>query len=60
MNEIKHFKLSNGEEVVCDVVEWPDVDGDSPDIVVRNCFKIISCWYAKGNEVFGIINLNLG
>jgi hypothetical protein len=41
MNEIKQFKLSNGEEVVCDVVEWPDPDDDSPDIVVRNCFKIL-------------------
>jgi hypothetical protein len=40
MNEIKHFKLSNGDEVVCDVIEWPDVDGDSPDLVVRNCFQI--------------------
>ena len=42
MNEIKHFKLTNGEEIVCDVIEWPDVDGDSPDIVVRNAFKIIT------------------
>ena len=42
MNEIKHFKLSNGDEVVCDVIEWPDADGDSPDIVVRNCFKIFT------------------
>ena len=41
MNEIKQFKLSNGDEIVCDVIEWPDVDGDSPDIVVRNCFKIV-------------------
>ena len=41
MNEIKQFKLSNGDEIVCDVVEWPDVDGDSPDIVVRNVFKIV-------------------
>jgi hypothetical protein len=50
MNEIKHFKLSNGDEVVCDVIEWPDVDGDSPDIVVRNCFKIITAG-AKGNGI---------
>jgi hypothetical protein len=47
MNEIKHFKLSNGEEIVCDVVEWPDVDGDSPDIVVRNCFKIVVAGMSK-------------
>lgn len=40
MNEIKHFKLANGEEIVCDVVEWPDPEGDSPDIVIRNVFRL--------------------
>ena len=41
MNEIKQFKLTNGEEIVCDVIEWPDVDGDSPDVVIKNAYKII-------------------
>jgi hypothetical protein len=49
MNEIKHFKLSNGEEIVCDVVEWPDPDGDSPDLVVRNSYKIVTT-FIKGND----------
>ena len=40
--EIKQFKLSSGEEIVCEVIEWPDVDEDEADIVVRNIFKIIS------------------
>jgi uncharacterized protein YuzB (UPF0349 family) len=42
MRDIKQFKLTSGEEIVCDVIEWPDVDGDSPDIVVRNVYKIIT------------------
>tara|TARA_R110000868_G_scaffold67271_2_gene199812 strand:- start:335 stop:763 length:429 start_codon:yes stop_codon:yes gene_type:complete len=50
MNEIKHFKLSNGDEIVCDVIEWPDVDGDSPDVVVRNVFKIVVAG-TKGNGI---------
>ena len=50
MNEIKHFKLSNGDEIVCDVVEWPDADGDSPDIVIRNAFKIVTAG-TKGNGI---------
>lgn len=37
---IRQFKLSNGDEIVCDVVEWPDVDGDHHEIVIRNAYKI--------------------
>jgi len=40
--EIKQFKLSSGEEIVCEVIEWPDVDEDEADIVVRNIYKIIA------------------
>lgn len=40
--EIKQFKLTSGEEVVCEVLEWPNVDEDESDIVVRNVFKIVS------------------
>lgn len=40
--EIKQFKLSSGEEIVCEVIEWPDVDEDVAEIVVRNIFKIVA------------------
>lgn len=40
--EIKQFKLSSGEEIVCEVIEWPDVDEDVAEIVVRNIYKIIA------------------
>jgi hypothetical protein len=40
MNPIKQFKLANGEELLCEVIEWPDEE--SPDIIVRNSYKIIS------------------
>ena len=40
--EIKQFKLSSGEEIVCEVIEWPDVDEDMAEIVVRNIYKIIA------------------
>ena len=40
--EIKQFKLSSGEEIVCEVIEWPDVDEDIAEIVVRNIYKIIA------------------
>jgi hypothetical protein len=37
---IRQFKLTNGDEIVCDVVEWPDVDDDHNGLVVRNSYKI--------------------
>ena len=40
--EIKQFKLSSGEEIVCEVIEWPDADEDMAEIVVRNIYKIIA------------------
>lgn len=41
IKEVKQFKLSNGDEIVCDVVEWPDYDQDVSDIVIRNAFQLI-------------------
>lgn len=52
MNNIKHFKLTNGEEIVCDVVEWPDDDTDSVDLVIRQAFKIISAAQSSTENVF--------
>ncbi len=40
--EIKQFKLSSGEEIICEVMEWPNVEEDEVDVVVRNVFKIIA------------------
>lgn len=37
---IRQFKLTNGDEIVCDVVEWPSVDDDHNGLVVRNAYKI--------------------
>lgn len=35
---VRQFKLANGEEIVCEVVEWNDADTD--DIVIRKAMKI--------------------
>jgi len=37
---IRQFKLSNGDEIVCDVVEWPSEDDDHNGLIVRNAYKI--------------------
>lgn len=36
--EIKHFKLTNGEEVICEVVEWDNEE--TRDIVIRKALRI--------------------
>tara|TARA_R110000822_G_scaffold27995_9_gene83150 strand:- start:2176 stop:2592 length:417 start_codon:yes stop_codon:yes gene_type:complete len=38
MNEIKQFKLTNGDELVCEVVEW--ADEEYTDIIVRRAYTI--------------------
>lgn len=38
MYDVKQFKLSDGEEVICDVIDWPE-NGEK-EIVVRNAMKI--------------------
>lgn len=54
MSEIKQFKLTNGDELVCEVIEWPDEEEDSRDIVVRNAYKIIAIEHdPEGNRYYG-------
>ena len=39
LKNIRQLKLSNGDEIVCDVVEWPE-DDEPNALVVRNAYKI--------------------
>lgn len=39
-SEIRQFKLTTGNELVCEVVEWPDED--DTDVIVRNVLEIVS------------------
>jgi hypothetical protein len=38
MNEVTHMKLSSGEEIVCEVLDWPD-EGEK-EIIVRMAFAL--------------------
>lgn len=49
MSELRQFKLSNGDEIICEVVEW-DSDEIS-DIIVRNAMAIIS-FEAQGDKYY--------
>lgn len=45
---LKQFKLLSGDEIICEVVEWPDVEDDFADIIVRNVYEI-KCLYNPSN-----------
>ena len=72
MTDIKQFIMANGDEIVCEVLEWAsEVD---PDMVVRKAFKVVQIddpirgiryftlrpWmlYQIGDEIFNTINTN--
>lgn len=50
-SEIKQFKLTNDDEIICEVVEWDDEE--SSNIIVRRALKIINVEdFAKGVRFF--------
>ena len=42
--EYKQMRLQGGEELICEVIDWPDFQSeDSPEsVIIRNAFLIIS------------------
>jgi len=68
MDDIRQLKLSTGDDVVCQVIQW--ADDENADIVVRHAYKIVSKsdggyryytfvpWmvYQTGDEMFVTIN----
>ena len=48
MDNIKQFKLTSGEEIICEVVEW--ADEETSDLVIRKALKI----FVMDNDQQGI------
>lgn len=46
MFELKQFKLASGDEVLCEVIEWPK--DDELEIIARNVLKVYSVMTATG------------
>ena len=38
-DNIKQFKMNNGNEVICEIIEW--MSDDFKEVVVKNCMEII-------------------
>ena len=51
MNSIAQFKFSNGQEVVCEVMEWPE-ESNEKDIIVRNAMSIMMGETPEGERVY--------
>lgn len=72
MTDVKQFIMANGDEVVCEVLEWATID--DPDMVVRRAYKIVTIddpirgiryftlrpWmlFQSGDEIYTVINTN--
>ena len=53
MNKVKQFKLTNNDEIVCEVHQWNDEECD--DIIIKKALKIVSVEdYARGIRFFAL------
>jgi|DEB0MinimDraft_4_1074332.scaffolds.fasta_scaffold99641_2 hypothetical protein len=50
MKEIKQFKLISGEEIICEVIEWPS--DDFTGMVIRRVLMIRTTFDDKGNRYY--------
>jgi hypothetical protein len=71
LKDLAHFRLSNGSELICEVVEWAE-QNESDDIIARNGMAIVPAeydgeriyvfrpWmhYIESNNEFFVINPN--
>ena len=48
--DIAQFKFSSGQEIVCEVMEWPDGDGN--DIIIRNAMSIVAGETMEGERIY--------
>lgn len=51
MSDIRQFKLTTGDELICKVIEWPD--DSEVDIVIENAYTIMSTGITEGYRYYG-------
>ena len=53
MSKVKQFKLTNNDEIVCEVHQWNDSESD--DIIIKKALKIVSIEdYSRGIRFFAL------
>ena len=48
--DVKQFRLSSSEEVIAEIIEWPD--SDQSDIIVRNALSIVRYETEQGEKFY--------
>lgn len=70
MTDFRQFKLSNGDEIICEVVQWPDDDDE--EMIVRKAMVLkahdddhkgiryynFSPWITMQDDTDGFLSLN--
>tara|TARA_B100001057_G_scaffold302187_1_gene302405 strand:+ start:5227 stop:5724 length:498 start_codon:yes stop_codon:yes gene_type:complete len=52
-DSITQFKLTNNEEIICEVVQWPDIDDIDEAVVVKKALKVVAVEdYMRGMKFF--------
>ena len=52
-DNIKQFKLTNNEEIICEVIQWPENDDVDEAILVNKALKIVQLEdYMRGMKFF--------
>ena len=46
------FKLNSGDEIICEVMEWPM--GESKDMIIRNAMSLSFQWDDTGDQIYGL------
>ena len=53
MTDVKQFRLTNNDEIVCEVQQWNDEGSD--EIIIRKALKVVSVEdYARGIRFFAL------
>lgn len=49
-HDLTQFKLSNGSEIICEVIEWPSEDDKEDQLIIRNALTILNVEYDDGEK----------
>ena len=52
--DIKQFKLNSGQEIVCEIIEWPVAP--HVEIIVRNCMQISPATAPSNGQKYYVFN----
>lgn len=52
MSNVVQLKLSSGDEIICEVMEWPDPNGN--EMIIRNAMTMTYSFDVDNEQMFGL------